>query len=116
MVLNSLVEMASHDMYVKRMLGQIYVGQSYGVKQKFLADLIGRAKHGGEITIEQEPERLVGVLMMTLAEFAATVKGFQVQSMSATCSKMYRFHGYNAWYEATVFRWRLVIFFDMFYD
>ena len=71
MVVNSLVEMAPHDLDVKRM-----IDQSYGVKRRFLADLIGRAKRDGEITIEQEPERLAAVLMVTLAGLAATVKGF----------------------------------------
>ena len=71
MVVNSLVEMAPHDLEVKQM-----IDQSYGMKQRFLTDLIGRAKRDGEITIKQEPERLAAVLMVTLAGLAATVKGF----------------------------------------
>jgi len=71
MVINSLVEMAPHDLEVKQM-----IDQSYAMKQRFLTDLIDRAQRDGEITIKQEPDRLAAVLMVTLAGLAATVKGF----------------------------------------
>ena len=71
MIVNSLVEMAPHDPEVKQM-----IDQSYAMKQRFLTDLIDKAKRAGEITIKQEPERLAAVLMVTLAGLAAAVKGF----------------------------------------
>lgn len=70
MVVNSLVEMAPHDMEVKQM-----IAHNYTMKQRFLTDLISKAQLAGEITIQQPPDRLAVVLMVTLAGLAATVKG-----------------------------------------
>lgn len=61
------------------MVGLFYflaIDKSYAMKQRFLTDLIDKAQRAGEITIQQEPVRLAAVLMVTLAELAAAVKGF----------------------------------------
>jgi TetR/AcrR family transcriptional repressor of nem operon len=71
MVVNSLIEMAPHDPEVKQL-----IKQDYTVKQRFLTDLIDKAQKAGEIGIEQKPERLAVVLMVTLAGLAVTLKGF----------------------------------------
>lgn len=71
MILNSLVEVAPHDPDVKEM-----IERSHAIKMRFLADLIDKAKRAGEITVEQDSERLAAVLMVTLAGVAATIKGF----------------------------------------
>ncbi|MDP1519879.1 TetR/AcrR family transcriptional regulator [Porticoccus litoralis] len=71
MLLNSLVEVAPHDPDVKEM-----IERSHTIKKRFLADMIDKAQRSGEITTEQDPERLAAILMVALAGVAATVKGF----------------------------------------
>jgi TetR/AcrR family transcriptional repressor of nem operon len=71
MIVNSLVEGALNDQDVEQI-----IEQDYAMKQRFLADLIAKAKYDGEITTKQEPERLASVLMIILAGLAVSIKGF----------------------------------------
>ena len=71
LAVNSMVELAPHDPDVKALLVHVCT-----VRLRLLTDLIDKAQRAGEITIEQTPERLATLLMVTLAGVAASVKGF----------------------------------------
>ena len=70
MLINSMVELAPHDMEVRNTL------RSIGRRQaEMLAGLIGRAQQEGQIRPGLSPAKLARQLMVTLAGGAATVKG-----------------------------------------
>lgn len=71
LAVNSMVELAPHDPDVKALLDHVCT-----VRLRLLTDLVDKAQRAGEITIEQTPERLAILLMVTLAGVAASVKGF----------------------------------------
>jgi TetR/AcrR family transcriptional repressor of nem operon len=71
LAVNSMVELAPHDPDVKALLDHVYM-----MRLRLLTDLIDKAQRAGEITIEQTPDRLAKLIMVTLAGVAATVKGF----------------------------------------
>ena len=71
LAVNSLVELAPHDPEVKALLDHVYT-----MRLRLFTDLIDKAQRAGEITIEQTPDRLAKLIMVTLAGVAATVKGF----------------------------------------
>ncbi len=71
LAVNSMVELAPHDPDVKALLDHVCT-----IRLRLFTDLIDRAQRAGEITIEQTPDRLAKLVMVTLAGVAATVKGF----------------------------------------
>ena len=79
LVVNSLVELAPHDPEVKAMLDH-----GYAMRLRLLSDLIDKAQRAGEIMIEQTPERLATLLMVTLAGVGASVKGIVSTDDAAT--------------------------------
>jgi len=75
MMINSMVELATHDATVQQMLA------GFGEKRiNAMTDMINRAQQLGEIRPELVPGKLARNLMITLAGSAAMVKGFMEEN------------------------------------
>ena len=71
LMINSLVELAPHDSEVKAALQKVVEK-----RLRMMTDLITKAQQAGEVRANLEPFRLARQLMMSMAGFATTVKGF----------------------------------------